>query len=55
MKVGDHSMWVITTYTNSNMKMYEFNNEREAREAFKTIKGRKFLSEIIYYNDPGFS
>ncbi|MGM0878587.1 MAG: hypothetical protein ACQEWV_28830 [Bacillota bacterium] len=45
-------MWVITIYSNSNMKMYEFSTEKEAREAFKTIKGSKFLSEIVYFNDP---
>ncbi|WP_197089579.1 hypothetical protein [Bacillus sp. SA1-12] len=44
-------MWVITTFFNKKMKMYEFNTEREAREVFSRIKGGKILSEIVYFND----
>lgn len=45
-------VWVITIFLNENMKMYEFNTEKEAREAFRKIKGDKILSEIVYFNDP---
>jgi hypothetical protein len=47
-------VWVITLYLNENLKMYEFNTEEEAKEAFRNIKGDKILSEIVYYNDPCF-
>ena len=31
--------------------MYEFENQEEAKETFKKLKGNKVLSEVIYYND----
>ncbi|MGM7724780.1 hypothetical protein [Metabacillus sp. Hm71] len=46
-------MWVITTFFNKKMTMYEFDTEKEAKEAFGKIKGDKFLSEIVYFNDYG--
>jgi ArsR family metal-binding transcriptional regulator len=47
-------MWVITIYLNGNIKMFEFDIEEEANEAFKNIQGTKFLSKIVYFNDPSF-
>jgi HEPN domain-containing protein len=48
-------MWVITRYVDSTISMFEFETEKEAREAFKTMKDCcKILSEVIYYNDPCF-
>lgn len=47
-------MWVITLYEESNISMFEYETEAEAREAFKNLKGCKILSEVIYYNDPCF-
>ncbi|WP_170292711.1 hypothetical protein [Metabacillus idriensis] len=47
-------MWVITLFLKETIKMYEFSSEKEARDAFKKLKGSKFLSEIIYFNDPCF-
>ena len=44
-------MWVITVYKNNDIQMYEFDNQEEAKESFKKIKGSKVLSEVIYYND----
>ena len=45
-------MWNITVYSKGKfITMYEFNTEREAKEAFKNISGHKILSEIIYFND----
>lgn len=45
-------MWVITVYSmGNNISMFEFNTEKEAREAFKTVRGCKILSEVIYFND----
>ncbi|TWE08188.1 hypothetical protein FB550_101202 [Neobacillus bataviensis] len=49
-------MWNITVYSNENsIIMYEFNTEKEAREAFNHITGCKILSEIVYFNDPCFA
>jgi hypothetical protein len=31
--------------------MYEFDNEREAKEIFKRMPGSKILTEVIYFND----
>lgn len=45
-------MWIITVYSNEkSITMYEFDSEKEAKEALKDVKGCKILSEIIYYND----
>ncbi|MGM0878557.1 MAG: hypothetical protein ACQEWV_28655 [Bacillota bacterium] len=44
-------MWVITLYLKENTTMFEFDTEKEAREAFKNIKGCKILSEVVYFND----
>jgi hypothetical protein len=47
------SMWIITVYSNEKgITMYEFDIEKEAREALKDVKGYKILSEIIYLNEP---
>jgi hypothetical protein len=47
-------MWVITSYLDSNISMFEFGTEDEAREAMKNMKGFAILSEVIYFNDPCF-
>ncbi|MFU1996192.1 hypothetical protein ACEPPU_30170 (plasmid) [Priestia aryabhattai] len=45
-------MWIITTYSNLNdTTMFEFENEIEARNAFKEIQGCRILSEVVYFND----
>ncbi|WP_102346017.1 hypothetical protein [Bacillus sp. Marseille-P3661] len=44
-------MWVITVYEKNDVQMYEFDNQQEAKESFKKIKGSKVLSEVVYYND----
>jgi hypothetical protein len=45
-------MWIITSYSKeNNIKLFEFNTEKEAREAFKHIQGYKILSEIVYLNE----
>ncbi|MBU8879708.1 hypothetical protein BGM26_11995 [Bacillus sp. FJAT-29790] len=48
-------MWVITHYTNSNITMFEFDTEEQAREAFDTMHGCKILSEVIYFTDHCFT
>lgn len=48
-------MWIITVYTKENTTMFEFDQEKEAREAFESIQGCKVLSEIVYFNDPRFA
>ncbi len=45
------TMWVITLYDEENIKMYEFDNEEEAKQSLKKMKGQTVLSHIIYYND----
>jgi hypothetical protein len=35
--------------------MFEFNTEKEAREVLKNMKGCKILSEVVYFNDPGYA
>jgi ArsR family metal-binding transcriptional regulator len=49
--LGEEKMWVITVFTEQNVTMYEFENESEARESIQTMKGRKILSHVVYYND----
>jgi ArsR family metal-binding transcriptional regulator len=44
-------MWIITLYLDSNITMFEFETEEEAREAFQNMHGCKILSEIVYFND----
>jgi hypothetical protein len=45
-------MWIITVYSKgNNISMFEFNSEKEAKEAFKYVSGCKILSEVIYFND----
>ncbi|MBM7588248.1 hypothetical protein JOC86_004845 [Bacillus pakistanensis] len=44
-------MWIITSHSNNDMKIFEFCTEKEAREAFKRIQGYKILTEVIYFND----
>lgn len=47
-------MWIITSYVGSDISMFEFNTEREAKEAMKNIEGYKILTEVVYFNDPCF-
>jgi hypothetical protein len=54
IKIGGIIMWVITQYLDSNISMFEFETEAEAREALKNLNGCKILSEVIYFNDPCF-
>jgi len=44
-------MWVITLYSKENITMFEFDTEKEAREAYENIQGYKILSEVVYFND----
>ncbi len=39
-------MWVVTVYSIKKITMFEFDTEKEAREASKTIYGYKIISEI---------
>lgn len=48
-------MWIITVYSKENTTMFEFDTEKEAREAFENIRGCKILSEVIYFNDRRFA
>lgn len=44
-------MWIITVHSKSNIKMFEFYTEKEAKEVFERIQGYKILSEVIYFCD----
>ncbi|WP_181884360.1 hypothetical protein [Neobacillus piezotolerans] len=44
-------MWIITAYKDKTISMYEFEDEKEARESFEWFEGTKILSHVIYYND----
>jgi len=44
-------MWVITIHSKKSIKMFEFDTQKEAKEAFERIKGCKILTEVIYFND----
>ena len=37
-----------------NISMFEFETEKEAREALKNLEGYKILTEVIYFSDPCF-
>ncbi|MDY0394597.1 hypothetical protein ACFSMW_07570 [Virgibacillus halophilus] len=39
-------MWIITRYEDTTISMFEYKTEQEAREALKTMKGSKILSEV---------
>jgi hypothetical protein len=48
-------MWILTAYEEDAVTMFEFEDEKEARETFKNYKGTKILSHVIYYNDDIFA
>jgi len=54
LSLGGFAMWVITVFLKGNIKIFEFDTEKEAKELFKNMKGTKILSEIVYFNDPCF-
>jgi len=44
-------VWVITVYSECEIKMFEYDTEQEAREALQNIPNYKILTEVVYYND----
>ncbi|MFK2826686.1 hypothetical protein QYG89_13600 [Bacillus sp. B190/17] len=44
-------MWVITVHSKSNVKLFEYDTEQEARGAFEKMAGYKILTEVVYFND----
>lgn len=44
-------MWIITSHSKNNIKMFEFDSVEEAKGAFERIQGYKILTAVIYYND----
>jgi hypothetical protein len=48
-------MWIINVYLNEDITMFEYDTEKEAREAFDSIHGCKIISEIVYFNDSNFA
>lgn len=47
-------MWTITRFLGSDITMFEYETEKEAREALKNMKGYTILTEVIYFNDTRF-
>ena len=48
-------MWNITVFNNGkDLRMYEFNTEKEAKNFLESIQGNKILTQIVYFNDPCF-
>ena len=45
------TMWILTVYQGDSITMYEFEDEKEAREAIKNHEGTKILSQLIHYSD----
>lgn len=41
-------MWIITAHSKNDIKMFEFDTEKEAKAAFERIEGYKILTEVIY-------
>lgn len=45
-------MWIITVYTDEgSIKMFEFEDEKEARDSAQKITDSKILSNVVYFND----
>lgn len=44
-------MWIITAYSKGDIKMFEFDTEKEAKGTLECIQGCKILTEVIYFND----
>lgn len=44
-------MWVITVFANETIKMFEYEDELEAKESIENMRGRKILSHVVYFND----
>ena len=40
-------MWIITLYADVSIKMFEFDTEIEAKEAYNNMEGNKYLSHIV--------
>jgi hypothetical protein len=51
-KGGGIFMWIITRYLDSDITMFEFETEKEAREALKKMDGCTILTEMIDSNHP---
>lgn len=54
METGAFLMWVITMYTEESIKIFEFDTEKEARDALRKMHGKMILTQVIYFNDPCF-
>lgn len=49
-------MWVITVYLKGNLSaMFEFDSEKEAKEAYNKINGCKILTEVINFHNPSYA
>jgi hypothetical protein len=48
-------VWIITVHSKKDINIFEFDTEKEAKEAFTRIQGYKILTEVIYFNDNCFN
>ena len=44
-------VWVITVHSKDHIQVFEFDTEKEAKEALENIQDYKILTEVIYFND----
>lgn len=48
-------MWIITVYLKGNeTAMFEYDSEKEAKEAFNKMNGCKILTEVINFHHPSY-
>jgi hypothetical protein len=43
-------VWIITVHSKKNINMFEFDTEKEAKEAYEKIQGYKILTEMVFYD-----
>lgn len=42
-------------YTEESIKIFEFDTEKEARNALRNMHGNMILTEVIYMNNPSLA
>jgi hypothetical protein len=43
-------VWIITVHSKKDINMFEFDTEKEAKEAYEKIQGYKILTEMVFYD-----
>jgi hypothetical protein len=42
-----NTVWIITLFFKDNTVQFEFETEKEAKEAFRKMNGCKFLTKVV--------